>query len=70
MAKTQYGTSEDESVKVEFEQVKKDTTITTADGDVLVQKGNYIVTHVDELRKGKQFAITPDDFNRRYKPVK
>ena len=55
------------SIVVDVEKVKKDTTITHAEyGDILITKGNYILTKPD----GSQVGITATDLELQYKPVK
>lgn len=52
---------------VDVKEVKKDTVIKHAEyGDILVTKGNYVLTMPD----GSQVGITPTDLELQYKPVK
>lgn len=58
-------------VVVKAEKVKKDTTITTAEyGEILVAKGNYILTHVGKDFKGQQISISANQLEVYYEPVK
>lgn len=56
-------------VVVEAVEVKKDTTINSPIyGDILVTKGNFILTHVDGDQQGMQAGTTPQDLDALYEP--
>lgn len=54
---------------VEAVEVKKDTTIKSPEyGDILVTKGNFILTYADGDQQGMQVGSTPQDLENLYEP--
>lgn len=62
-----YALKLDSNYVVEAKEVKKDTVIKSETyGDILVTKGNYILTLPDK----SQVGCTPSDLELQYQPVK